>query len=112
VSAITKAILRDLAPDELAELASHLRPFLDRDRSNDLLTPTEAAQQLGVHVKTLTRAASAGRVPGAVKVGRGWRFRTDELAMKPPASVSTATAKLARPRASDTGTASAIRGRS
>ena len=46
--------------------------------------PSEAAGRLGVHPKTLTRAAAAGRVAGARRVGRHWRFDPAELALEPP----------------------------
>jgi hypothetical protein len=49
------------------------------------------AAQLGLHPDTLPRMAHAGRVPGAKKVGREWRFpagRYDILPVRPKASLS------------------------
>ncbi len=43
-----------------------------------LLKAEEAATYLGVHVETIRRLARSGGLP-AMKVGRGWRFRDDEL---------------------------------
>ena len=110
MSAITEAFLDDLTPEQLAQLAERLRPYLDQHRGEYLLTPAEAATRLGLHVKTITRAAAAGRVRGAVRVGRVWRFRPDELALDPPAHVSPAPAPATRPRPGTSSAATAIRG--
>jgi excisionase family DNA binding protein len=76
-----------------------LRTLLDERKSNDrLLSPSEAAEHLGVHPKTLTRAAAAGRVAGAKRVGRHWRFDPAELALEPPRGTSAAPRPLARMR--------------
>jgi excisionase family DNA binding protein len=106
-------LLDDLSPDELADLARRLQPFLER-ADDRLLTPSEAATRLGLHPKTITRAARAGRVRGAVQQGRSWRFRAEELHLNPPTPSSTSTslapAPLPRPRGGATSTADAIRG--
>lgn len=50
-------------------------------RDDLVMTATEAARLLQVHVKTLYRLASQGAIP-AVRIGRGWRFnRRDLLAL-------------------------------
>lgn len=90
MSYLAHALLADLddeALDQLAELlASRLTGRLDTpDRV--LLTPAQAAARLSVHPKTLTRAAAAGRVRGATRVGRAWRFAAAELALEPPSPV-------------------------
>lgn len=113
MSAIVDAFLNELDDDALTALANRLRPFLDRAGENRLLSPAEAAQRLGVHAKTLTRAAAAGRVHGAERVGRSWRFRADGLALEPPAGVAPAPAVRPRPAKHARSTAvDAIRGRS
>jgi excisionase family DNA binding protein len=111
VSALADTLIRELDDSALAELAERLRPFLTRHVA-ELLAPAAAAALLGVHPKTLTRAAAAGRVSGAVRVGRAWRFRPAELALEPPVGVTPTLAPSARPRqrATTTTTASAIRG--
>lgn len=48
------------------------------ERYADVLTATEAAQYLRVSLKTVYRLVAAGQIPGQ-KVGRGWRFRRDDL---------------------------------
>jgi excisionase family DNA binding protein len=81
----------------------------EHDRGDCLLSPTDAAARLAVHPKTLTRAAAAGRVPGAVRVGRHWRFDPAELTLDPPPNVQIAPVTRLRPRGR-AGAADAIRG--
>ena len=107
------ALIADLTDGQLAQLAERLRPFLADREPDALLTPAEAAARLGVHAKTLTRAAKDGRVPGARRVGTGWRFDPATLDLHPvaaPPSVGTAPAsrRAGRPGTS-TATADAIR---
>jgi len=96
MSALVAAILDELRADrdarrELRELLREREPGGHR-----LLTPIEAATRLGVHPKTLTRAAGAGRVPGARRVGRHWRFDPEALALHPPGSTSPPAPVVAR----------------
>ena len=103
-------IINELRNDP--DAARELRDILtEQERDNGLLTPTEAAARLSVHPKTLTRAAGAGRVPGARRVGRHWRFEPAGLALEPPAGVSPlpTTVTRLRPRAGHAA-AEAIRG--
>jgi len=99
------------------ELASQLRPFL-ADHPGRLLDAGEKAQQLGLHPDTLVRMARAGRIPGAKKVGREWRFPADRSDVRPVATQTPASSRLLEParapRRRDVGRASvaAIRGRS
>jgi excisionase family DNA binding protein len=112
VSGILASILADAAPAELAALAEQLQPYLEH-RDDELLTPELAAERLGVHPKTLTRAANAGRVAGATRVGSRWRFHASELELRgvPRAPATTTTpAPPARPRTQSNPTAEAIRG--
>ncbi|RKX45643.1 MAG: DNA-binding protein [Thermotogae bacterium] len=44
-----------------------------------LLTVQEAARLLRLAPAVVRRAAREGRLPGAVKVGREWRFRLHDL---------------------------------
>ena len=39
----------------------------------------EAAQLLGVSIRTLARLAGQGKIPGAVKIGKLWRFNRRKL---------------------------------
>jgi excisionase family DNA binding protein len=111
MTSIAAALLAELDDSALAELADRLRPYLDRKAGDNLLTPAQAASRLGVHTKTITRAAAAGRIPGAIRVGRAWRFRPDGLSLTPPTGVPPAPEKPARPRPVAGGAVDAIRGR-
>jgi excisionase family DNA binding protein len=104
------AILDELRANPGAR--QELRVLLGERPSEDrLLSPREAAKRLGIHPKTLTRAAAAGRVAGARRVGRHWRFDAAELilapAHSPPGQAPPILAPLrSRPR---TAAADAIR---
>jgi excisionase family DNA binding protein len=98
------------------ELAAYLRPYL-ADGPGRLLDAGEKARQLGLHSETLVKMARAGRVRGAIKVGREWRFPSENVEILPVApargSRSVATpAALRRPPAALAGSLAAIRGRS
>ena len=88
-----------------------LRTLLnERETDHRLLSPTEAAARLGVHPKTLTRAAAAGRVAGSRRVGRHWRFDPADLALEPLDRPSAAPAVITRLRSrARGGAADAIR---
>ena len=82
---LVMAILDELRANPGAR--QELRVLLGERTSEDrLLSPREAAKRLGIHPKTLTRAAAAGRVAGARRVGRHWRFDPAELILAPPKS--------------------------
>jgi excisionase family DNA binding protein len=107
-------LLSTLDDDALAELAERLRPFL-ADAEGDpgrLLAPREAAARLGLHERTVARMAREGRLPGAVKVGRGWRFPAGSLAVTPRARPHNEAPAPRRRRPAPDGRASvrAIRG--
>ena len=109
VHTLVMAVLGELRANPRA--CQELRALLNERKTDDrLLSPTEAAGRLGVHPKTLTRAAAAGRVAGARRVGRQWRFDPAELALEPLHGASPAHAVVARlrPRARG-GVADAIR---
>lgn len=109
VSDLTTILLDTLDDRALATLADRLRPYLDTNPDR-LLTPHEAADRLGLHVKTVTRAAAAGRIPTAVRVGRAWRFRPEGLALVPPAGTPpTHAPPRPRPHRSQHSTVTAIR---
>jgi len=44
----------------------------------DIITPTEVASLLRIHVKTVYRLAEGGLIPGK-KIGRSWRFRKSSV---------------------------------
>ena len=80
--------LVDLIVEELREhpeKADAIRAVLEDARDERLLTTSEAADLLGVHPDTLTRAAREGRCRGAQRAGvKLWRFRSSELEILPP----------------------------
>ena len=100
------------SPEKAAALAELLRPpdRLTEDDSPRLLSAGEAGQRLGVNPRTLQRAARAGRVPGATRCGRSWRFEANELALLPPTGSALSPSLPARSRSGTSSAATAIRG--
>ncbi len=43
------------------------------------LTVQDVAELTGVHAATVRRLARAGRLPGAYKIGRQWRFAREAI---------------------------------
>jgi hypothetical protein len=84
---------------QLRRLAELLRPYLV-DATPALLDTRDAAARLGLHGKTLARLARTGRVVGAQRVGRGWRFDPEQLAIRPAATNGRPPGRPLRPRAS------------
>jgi excisionase family DNA binding protein len=66
-----------------------------------LLTTERAAARLSVHPKTLSRAAREGRVPGAERAGRSWRFDPSLLAIVPVTRTTPRSSARRRPRHAD-----------
>lgn len=110
---LVRALVASLDAEILDQLAELLAPrIVARLRRSDggLLTPVQAAGVLSVHPKTLTRAAAAGRVQGAVRVGRSWRFEASALSLYPPTASTTARPTTVRlKRTTGSGAAAAIR---
>jgi excisionase family DNA binding protein len=106
VSSYLNAVLNDLEGDPSAR--ERLRALLIDESPSGLLTPSDAAERLGIHPKTLTRASAAGRVTGAVRVGRHWRFDPTTLALQPPAGTPLVITPTRR--SGSTSAATAIRG--
>lgn len=44
----------------------------------EILTPSEVAELLKIHVNTVYRLAEEGVIPGN-RIGRGWRFNKAEI---------------------------------
>ena len=44
----------------------------------EILTPSQVAELLRIHVKTVYRLASEGTIPGN-RIGRSWRFRKRDI---------------------------------
>ncbi|WP_404827742.1 helix-turn-helix domain-containing protein [Conexibacter stalactiti] len=91
-------------------LAQRLSPYLEQVRPQGLLDTTAAAAHLKIHPKTLERAARAGRVVGARRVGGQWRFVAPDLKVLPAGSRGTVSRRPAS-ATSNTDVAGAIRGR-
>lgn len=105
---LVAGLLETLDDDALAFLAERLRPHLTE--VDELLDAREAAARLGLHERTVVRMAREGRIPGAEKIGRGWRFHPDRLTPGAPVHV-TDESRPRRPRpTAHRGVVSAIRG--
>ncbi len=91
------ALTRNSEADACRELAELLRPDLTAGPDH-LLDAAEAAPPAKLHPDTLVRMAREGRVKGAEKVGREWRFPTGRLEISPPPcrSLSTESAPAVR----------------
>ena len=65
MSALARALLDDLEPDDLAELARRLAPFLPAPpvEAGGWLTTAQAAEHLGISVHALHRLTAARTVP-------------------------------------------------
>lgn len=102
------ALLAALDDQTIARLAERLRPHLAADGSTaELLTAAEAAKRLRLHPKTVVRMARDGRLP-AVKVGTGWRFEPDRLAVAQRTPPQTARAGRSRPCARPAGVPASV----
>ncbi|MGH7844719.1 MAG: helix-turn-helix domain-containing protein [Candidatus Binatia bacterium] len=56
----------------------------------EIITPSQVANMLQIHVKTVYRLASEGTIPGN-RIGRSWRFsKTDILKLVSGNSVKAA----------------------
>ena len=103
--------LRSAVPAMRAELASELRELLDGASPPALLDAKAKAAQLGLNPESLVRIAREGRIEGARKVGREWRFPSGGCAIAPANRVSplTVDASPTARRATDSPAAAAIR---
>jgi excisionase family DNA binding protein len=54
---------------------SYLR---EAERVEEIITPSEVAALLRIHVKTVYRLAEEGLIPGK-RIGRSWRFRKSSV---------------------------------
>lgn len=54
----------------------------DIDYSNYILVPDEAARLLRINKQVLLRKARQGKIPGAFKIGKLWRFRLNQLVIE------------------------------
>ena len=111
MSDLTRALLEELAGDP--EAVKRLREIVGSGNGEQvLLTPEEAAERLSVHPRTLVRAAGHGRVHGAVRVGKHWRFEAEALRLDPPNAVELpASAPRSKSRRRQTPGELAIRGK-
>jgi excisionase family DNA binding protein len=50
----------------------------ERERVEEILTPSQVAALLQIHVKTVYRLTEEGVIPGS-RVGRSWRFRKSHI---------------------------------
>jgi excisionase family DNA binding protein len=83
MSALARALLDDLGPDDLADLAERLAPFLRPTASTGddrWLTTQQAAEYLGMSVHALHKLTAARSIPFS-QAGPGARcyFRRSDL---------------------------------
>jgi excisionase family DNA binding protein len=74
-------LCRPVMPRVAVRLAPSKEPAMP-DRPSDLarlINASEAAERLGVSVRTLRRLVDAGHGPAPVRVGRCLRWRLDEV---------------------------------
>ena len=111
MSDLARALLEELAGDP--EAVARLRELVGSRGESGLLTPEEAAARLSVHPRSLVRAAAQGRVHGAVRAGKHWRFAADDLRLDPPGNAVSApdVSRSTGRRRSGDAAANAIRGR-
>lgn len=116
-STLAAALLGELGTKELQHLAQMLRPFLSNEpaRPARWLTAKEAGDVLCLHEGTVTRLAREGRIGGAEKVGRSWRFDPARLGVATPTVELVDAAAVAHRRrparsSSSSRVADAIRG--
>lgn len=91
---LARAVLYELAHDPAA--IDELRSLLHPDEPERLLSPKEAAERIGCNPKWLVRVAGEGRVPGAERHGRLWKFRPSTLEILPPPPRSPVSAGAGR----------------
>jgi len=103
---LAEALLGTLDDASARELAARLRPHLPVDPSR-FLDAREAADVLGLHPDTLVRMARTGRI-WAQKVGREWRFRADQLEVRPVNGEARHPLRVTRSRRSERGSSSSV----
>jgi len=54
------------------------RPQEGGIKLEEILTPSQVAELLRIHVKTVYRLANEGTIPGN-RIGRSWRFRKRDI---------------------------------
>lgn len=98
-SSLAAALVSELGDEALRDLALRLQPFLPQDdaTSSELITTKEASKRLRVHEGTVARLAREGRIVGARKLGRSWRFDPNEL-IALPTSARLEPPNVRRPR--------------
>jgi excisionase family DNA binding protein len=61
------------------KLASHIIPLLRIENMKEILTTTDVAKLLGLHVNTLKNWARNGKLPSFRTIGGHYRIRVDQL---------------------------------
>ena len=77
IDAILRQLVREAVRDELREQLGPVRAAVDALAGAGALAPVSldvAAPALGKSVATLRRLAGAGKLPGAIRIGRSWRI--------------------------------------
>jgi len=60
------------------ELFVDLRFMREQERVEEILTPSNVAALLKIHIQTVYRLAAEGKIPGN-RIGRSWRFSRKDV---------------------------------
>jgi excisionase family DNA binding protein len=64
---------------QLQRMSNSIAQKKENDRMEEIMTPSEVAALLKIHLKTVYKLAERGVIPGN-RIGRSWRFsRSDVL---------------------------------
>lgn len=97
MSALSEAVLVEIlivletSPELCRRFAEALGAFMAAESGEDL-DSAAAAARLGYSRDVVVRMARAGRIPGAYKSGREWRFRSHDLRVLPVGNEKPAAA--------------------
>jgi hypothetical protein len=93
---VLRQLVREAVRDELREQLAPMRASLDALAGAGALAPVSldaAAPVFGKSVATLRRLAAAGKLPGALRVGRSWRIDLGAVRSPTPETVSELAAE-------------------
>jgi len=99
VDALLRQLVREAVRDELREQLAPMRAAIDAFAGAGALAPVDlvaAAPVLGKSVATLRRLAGAGKLPGAVRIGRSWRIDLGACRSTTPEHIAELAAEARR----------------
>jgi hypothetical protein len=99
IDGVLRQLVREAVRDELREQLAPVRASLEALAGAGALAPVSldaAAPVLGKSVATLRRLAGAGKLPGAIRIGRSWRIDLSAVRSPTPETVSRLTSEARR----------------